>query len=149
LIAGAVAILVIERAHHTASVTSIMDIPWTRAIGVGLAQMLSLFPGVSRAAATILGGMVAGLDRRTATEFSFYLAIPTMLAATVYELAKTWRELSGSALGYLAVGFAVAFVSALLAVRGFIRYVAHHDLKPFAWYRIALGVVVLIYFLGR
>ncbi|HZI93019.1 MAG TPA: undecaprenyl-diphosphate phosphatase [Patescibacteria group bacterium] len=146
LVAGGIVMLAIEWARPSSSVSSIMEIPWTRALWVGLAQVLSLFPGVSRAAATILGGMTVGLDRRTATEFSFYLAIPTMLAATGYELLKSWSQLTTSALGYLAVGFVVAFLSALLAVRVFIRYVARHDLKPFAWYRIALGTVVLLYF---
>lgn len=149
LVIGGLVMLAVERARPSSSVTSIMEIPWTRALAVGFAQTLSLFPGVSRAAATILGGMVAGLDRRTATEFSFFLAIPTMFAATGYEMLKSWSLLSTQALGHLAVGFVVAFVSALAAVRVFIRYVARHDLRPFAWYRIALGVVVLIYFLGR
>lgn len=145
LVAGGFGILAIERAKPSASVASIMEIPWKSALGVGLAQTLSLFPGVSRAAATILGGMVVGLDRRTATEFSFYLAIPTMLAATLFELVKSWNGITQTALGYLTIGFVVAFLSALVAVRGFIRYVSRHDLAPFALYRIALGAVVLIF----
>ena len=147
LVVGGILMLVIERVKPEARFTSILQIPWTRALAVGCAQTLSLFPGASRSAATILGGMVAGLDRRTATEFSFYLAIPTMLAATGYELIKSWSQLSSAAFGHLAAGFVVAFVSALAAVRAFIRYVARHDLTPFAWYRVALGAVVLIYFL--
>jgi undecaprenyl-diphosphatase len=147
LVAGGLVMLLIEWARPSPRVSSLMEIPWPKALGVGLTQTLSLVPGVSRAAATILGGMVLGLNRRTATEFSFYLAIPTMLAATGYELLKSWSQLSSSALGHLLLGFVVAFVSALAAVRIFIRYVSHHDLKPFAWYRIALGLVVLVYFL--
>jgi len=124
-----------------------MRIPWRKALAVGVAQCVSMFPGVSRAAATIMGGMLVGLDRRTATEFSFYLAIPTMLAATLYDLMKSWHALSSEQLGGLAVGFVVAFVSALVAVRGFIRYISRHDFRPFAWYRIGFGALVLVYFL--
>jgi len=147
LVAGGIAMLLIERAAPRFTTTSLMTIPWTRALCVGLAQTLSLFPGVSRAAATIMGGMVVGLDRRTATEFSFYLAIPTMMAATVYDLYKSWGSLTAHDLGMIAVGFVVAFFSALVAVRAFIRYVSRHDFRPFGWYRIALGVAVLVYFL--
>ena len=108
---------------------------------------LALFPGVSRAAATIMGGMVAGLNRRTATEFSFFLAIPTMFAATGYDMLKSWRDFPSDMMWPIAAGFIVAFFSALVAVRGFIRYVSHHDFRPFAWYRIAFGALVLGYFL--
>ena len=147
LVVGGVAMLAIERAGPPAGISSLTAIPWARALGVGLAQTLSLFPGVSRAAATIMGGMVCGLDRRTATEFSFYLAIPTMLAATAYDLWKARDTLTGEQLGYLALGFLVAFGSALVAVRAFIRYISRHDFRPFAWYRIVFGALVLIYFL--
>ena len=147
LVAGGVAMLAIEWSRPVPAIGSIMEIPWPRAVAVGLAQMLSLFPGVSRAAATIMGGMVTGLSRRAATEFSFYLAIPTMLAATTYDLWKARELLTMGDLGYLAIGFVVAFVSALAAVKGFVRYVSGHDFKPFAWYRIALGIVVMVYFL--
>jgi undecaprenyl-diphosphatase len=148
LIAGGIAMLLIERAAPRASVTSLMAIDPGRALAVGLAQTLSLFPGVSRAAATIMGGMVAGLDRRTATVFSFYLAIPTMFAATGYDLLKAWSHLSRDDLGLLALGFVVAFFSAWLAVRAFVRFIAHHDFRPFAWYRIALGLLTLALFRG-
>jgi undecaprenyl-diphosphatase len=129
-------------------VTEIMSIPWRKALAVGLAQTLSLFPGVSRAAATIMGGMVFGLDRKTATEFSFFLAIPTMLAATVYELLKSWGGLTAADLPIFAIGLVVAFVSALVAVRGFIHFISRHDFRPFAWYRIIVGLILLAYFLG-
>lgn len=128
-------------------VGSIMQISWGKALAVGCAQTLALFPGVSRAGATIIGGMLSGLDRRTATEFSFYLAIPTMFAATGYDLLKSWGSLSSDMLAPFAVGFALAFVSALVAVRSFIRFISHHDFRPFAWYRIVFGIVVLGYFL--
>jgi len=145
LVAGGIAMLVIERASPRVQVSDLMAIPWRRALGIGLAQMLSLFPGVSRAAATIMGGMVLGLDRKTSTEFSFFLAMPTLLAATVYELAKSWDRLTASDLGFIAAGFAAAFVSALAAVRVFVHYISRHDFRPFAWYRIALGAVVLVF----
>ena len=143
LVAGGIAMLIIERARPRVRVTDLMAIPWTGAIGIGLAQVLSLFPGVSRAAATIMGGMVLGLDRKTSTEFSFFLAMPTLLAATLYELIKSWDRLAAADLGPFVMGFAAAFISALLAVRGFVHYIARHDFRPFAWYRIALGLIVL------
>ena len=128
-------------------VGSIMQISWGKALAVGCAQTLALFPGVSRAGATIIGGMLSGLDRRTATEFSFYLAIPTMFAATGYDLLKSWGSLSADMMIPFAIGFALAFVSALVAVRSFIRFISHHDFRPFAWYRIVFGAAVLAYFL--
>lgn len=148
LVAGGIAMLLIEWARPRGSITSLMAIPWQRALLVGVAQTLSLVPGVSRAGATIMGGMVCGLDRRTATVFSFYLAIPTMLAATGYDLLKGWHAMTSSDLGMLAVGFVVAFVSALLAVRAFVKFISHHDFTPFAWYRIALGLLILVLLRG-
>ncbi len=146
LVAGGLAMLAIERRHPAPRATDVMAIPSRQAVWIGLAQVLSLFPGVSRAAATIMGGMLAGLGRRAATEFSFFLAIPTLGAATLFGLLKSWDLLSGEDLALMGIGFAAAFVSALLAVRVFIRYVSHHDFRPFAWYRIALGFVVLAFF---
>jgi undecaprenyl-diphosphatase len=146
LIAGGVAMLLIEWARPGHRITSLMEIPWRRALLVGLAQTLSLIPGVSRAGATIMGGMVVGLDRKTATVFSFYLAIPTMLAATGYDLLKAWSSLTREDLGMIAVGFVVAFFSAWLAVRAFVRFISHHDFTPFAWYRIVLGFLTLAIF---
>lgn len=147
LIVGGVAMLAIEAARPKATVASALDIPWGKALWVGLAQVLSLFPGVSRAAATIMGGMIAGIERKAATEFSFYLAIPTMFAASGYDLLKSWGGLSAADLGFFAAGFVVSFFAALVAVRAFIRFVGTHDFKPFAWYRIALGAIVLAIFL--
>ncbi|HEY3176603.1 MAG TPA: undecaprenyl-diphosphate phosphatase [Candidatus Polarisedimenticolia bacterium] len=147
LVAGGVAMLAIEWSSPKAEVADVMRISWRQALGVGLAQTLSLFPGVSRAAATIMGGMVCRLDRRTATEFSFFLAIPTILAATLYDLLKSWSGLARADLPVFTVGLAAAFVSALVAVRGFIRFISRHDFRPFAWYRIGLGLVLLLYFL--
>ncbi|HEX5129196.1 MAG TPA: undecaprenyl-diphosphate phosphatase, partial [Usitatibacter sp.] len=112
------------------------------------AQCFSLIPGTSRSGATIMGGMLFGLSRQTATEFSFFLAVPIMFAATGYQVVKYRALFTAADLAPFAVGFVVSFVSALVAVKALIRYVAHHDFRAFAWYRIALGLVVLAYFLN-
>jgi undecaprenyl-diphosphatase len=147
LVAGGAAMLAVEWSSPRAEVSDVMRLSWRQALGVGLAQTLSLFPGVSRAAATIMGGMVCRLDRKTATEFSFFLAIPTLLAATVYELLKSWGGLTRADLPIFAIGLVTAFVSALVAVRAFIHFISRHDFRPFAWYRIVLGLILLAYFL--
>ena len=149
LVVGALAIFAIERwyeRHGAPRVGSVDEMSWADALKVGLAQCLSLIPGTSRSGATIMGGMVFGLSRQAATEFSFFLSVPIMFAATGYQVVK-YRDLFTAAdLGPFAVGFVVSFASALVAVRALIRYVAHHDFRAFAWYRIALGAVVLAYF---
>ena len=114
--------------------------PMATALGIGFCQALALIPGVSRAGATILGAEMLGVDRRIATEFSFYLAIPTMLGATVFDLWKSRDALSANGIGLIAIGFVTAFVVALPVVRGLIGFVGRHGLVPFAWYRIALGL---------
>ena len=119
---------------------------WKDALKVGLAQCFALIPGTSRSGATIMGGMIFGLSRQAATEFSFYLAVPIMFAASGYQLVKYRALLSADDLAPFAVGFVVSFVFALIAVKALIRYVASHDFKAFAWYRIALGLAVLAYF---
>jgi undecaprenyl-diphosphatase len=152
LIVGAVAIFVIERwyeRHGDPRVLSVDEMRWTDALKVGLAQCLSLVPGTSRSGATIMGGMVFGLSRQAATEFSFFLAVPIMFAATGYQLLKYRALLSSEDLAPFAIGLVVSFVAALVAVRALIRYVARHDFRAFAWYRIVLGSLVLWYFLGR
>jgi len=149
LVVGALAIFAIERwyeRHGAPRVTSVDEMTWRDALKVGLAQCLALIPGTSRSGATIMGGMVFGLSRRAATEFSFFLAVPIMFAATGYQLLKYRDLFSAADIGPFAVGFVVSFASALLAVRALIRYVAHHDFRAFAWYRVGLGVVVLAYF---
>jgi len=146
-IAGAFVILWAERRQRirpdTVRVTSVDAIRWTDALLVGCAQALALIPGTSRSGATIIGAMVFGLSRVAATEFSFFLAIPTLFAATGYSLWKDATLLSAQALPAFGVGFAAAFVSAFACVRWLIRYVSHHDFVPFAWYRIAFGAVIL------
>ncbi len=146
LIVGGFVILLIEKTAPQASTNKVETISKKQALQVGLAQALALVPGVSRAGATILGGMVFGLSRQTATEFSFFLAIPIMFAATGYDLLKSWRLLSMADFPIFAVGFVTAFLSALLVIKVLIRFVATHNFVGFAWYRIVFGAVVLLYF---
>lgn len=146
LIVGGFAILFIENQTLKTPTTSIDDLTPMQAIKVGFAQSLALFPGVSRAGATILGGMIFGLNRKTATEFSFFLAIPIMFAATVLDVYKSRDILSFDDAGMFAVGFITAFLSALVAIRFLLKFVATHDFKLFAWYRIVFGAFVLAYF---
>ncbi len=149
LIVGAIAIFVIEHwyaKHGKTRVNNVDDMTWKDALKVGLAQTLALIPGTSRSGATIMGGMVFGLSRPVATEFSFFLAIPIMFAATGYEMFKNRALLTADDLTSIAIGFVVSFVFALFAVKGLIRYVMRHDFKVFAWYRIVLGIAVLAYF---
>ncbi|WP_025601305.1 undecaprenyl-diphosphate phosphatase [Burkholderia sp. WSM2230] len=128
----------VARVHNVDDMTA-MD-----ALKVGLAQCFALIPGTSRSGSTIIGGMLFGLDRRVATEFSFFLAIPIMFGATAYELYKDWHTLSVDALGVFALGFVAAFISAFLCVRWLLRYVAGHDFTAFAWYRIGFGLLILL-----
>ncbi|GAB6050460.1 undecaprenyl-diphosphate phosphatase [Hydrogenophilus islandicus] len=139
---GGVAILLIERFRPQPRISTVDEMDWRDALKVGCAQTLALIPGTSRSGATILGGLLFGLSRTAATEFSFYLAIPTMFAATLYTLAKDWSALSTAQLGEIAVGFVAAFLSGLVAVRWLLRYISHHSFALFAWYRIALAAVV-------
>jgi len=117
---------------------------WLDALKVGCAQCFALIPGTSRSGATIIGGMLFGLSRKAATEFSFFLAVPTLVAAGLYDFYKHRALFSAEHLGALGVGLVVSFISAFVVIRWLIRYVATHDFKPFAWYRIAFGVLVLL-----
>lgn len=144
LIVGGLAILYIEKRVYHPRYATVDDLDARTALKVGFAQTLAMFPGVSRAGATIMGGLVFGLSRRAATEFSFFLAIPTMLAATVYDLYKNWELLSlEHDLPVFAVGFAASFVAAMVAVKALLKYVSNHSFTVFAWYRIVFGLVVL------
>jgi undecaprenyl-diphosphatase len=146
-VAGAFVILWAERRQkarpETVRIASVDAMTWIDALKVGFAQALALIPGTSRSGATIIGGMLFGMSRVAATEFSFFLAIPTLFAATGYSLWKDATLLSPQALPGFGVGFVAAFVSAFACVRWLIRYVSHHDFLPFAWYRIAFGAVIL------
>jgi undecaprenyl-diphosphatase len=147
-VVGALVILWVERRQKlrpaVVRVTRVDEMTWLDALKVGCAQCFALVPGTSRSGATIIGGMLFGLSRVAATEFSFFLAIPTLFAATGYSLWKDGALITANALPGFSVGFAAAFVSAFACVRWLIRYVAHHDFVPFAWYRIAFGAVVLL-----
>lgn len=143
-IVGAFIILWAERRKHVIRFESVDELGLLDALKLGLAQTLALlFPGISRSGATIIGGLFFGLSRKAATEFSFFLAIPTLFAATGYDLYKHRDLVSFADLDMFGVGFVAAFVSAFIAVRGLLRYITHHDFTIFAWYRIAFGVAVL------
>ena len=142
-IIGALFILWAEKRQHTVSVESVDDLSWQDALKVGCAQALALIPGTSRSGATIIGGLFFGLSRKAATEFTFFLAMPTLIAATLYELYKERALLSSDDLGMWSVGFIASFISAFLCVRWLLRYISSHDFTVFAWYRIAFGLIVL------
>ena len=142
-IVGGIIILWAERREHTISVPSVDDMRWTDALKVGCAQAFALIPGTSRSGATIIGGLLFGMSRRAATEFSFFLAVPTLIAAGAYDLYKNRALFDAGDIGVFAVGMVSAFVSAFICVRWLLRYIASHDFTIFAWYRIAFGIVVL------
>ena len=146
LVVGGVLILLIERLPLRVRVNSMEDLGPLDAFKIGIAQTFSLFPGVSRAGATIMGGLLSGLSRTAATEFSFLLAMPVMFAATFYELFKNLDLLHAGDIPVFAVGFVTAFISALIVVKAFLRFVSRHDFTSFALYRIVFGLIVLAYF---
>lgn len=142
-ILGGFVILWAEKREHRIRVENVEDLGLVDAFKLGLAQACALIPGASRSGATIIGGLLFGLSRKAATEFSFFLAIPTLLAATAYQLYKERHLLAMNDLGMWIVGFVAAFVSAFVCVRWLLRYISSHDFTIFAWYRIAFGLVVL------
>lgn len=152
-IVGGIAILLIEKLVKKTDIVGVAEMPLKTVIGVGLVQCLAMIPGVSRSGATIMGGLSLGVERRTAAEFSFFLAIPTMLGATTLELVKHRDTLmagaSGIGFGIVAVGFVVSFVVAIVVVRAFVHYISRHGFAPFAWYRIVAGAVALVWLLMR
>lgn len=147
LIAGGIAILAIEKLAKPGPLTGVAQLPMRQALGVGVIQCLSMIPGVSRSGATIMGALAMGIERRTAAEFSFFLAIPTMMGATTLELWDARAELMAGTgpVGWweIAVGFVVSFVVALAVIRLFVAYVSRAGFAPFAWYRIAAGLLAL------
>jgi len=143
-ILGGVVILWAERREHTIRIQEVDDMNWIDALKLGCAQTLAiLFPGVSRSGATIIGGLLFGLSRKAATEFSFFLAVPTLIIAGAYQLYKERALLSVDDVSWFSVGLIAAFLSAFACVRWFLRYVISHDFSLFAWYRIAFGAVVI------
>ena len=142
-IIGGLLILWAERREHATRTETIDDMTWQDALKVGFAQALAMIPGTSRSGATIIGGLFFGLSRLVAVEFSFFLAIPTMFAATLYDVYKHRELFSSDDISLFAVGSIVSCISAFLAVRGLIRFISRHDFTVFAWYRIAFGMLVL------
>ncbi len=142
-IVGAFIILWAEKRQHTVTIDTVDDIRPLDALKLGFAQAIALIPGMSRSGSTIIGGLFFGLSRKAAAEFSFFLAVPTLGAASVYSMYKDRALLNTEDIGIWVTGFIFAFFSAMIAVRALIRYVSHHDFTIFAWYRIAFGVIVL------
>ncbi len=153
LIAGGIAILLIEKFVKPGEIVGVAEMPLKTVLGVGFIQCLSMIPGVSRSGATILGGLSLGVERRTAAEFSFFLAIPTMSGATTLELIKHHDTLLSGASGVgfttVAVGFVVSFIVAIVVVKGFVHYISRHGFWPFAWYRIVAGAAALAWLAAR
>lgn len=150
LVIGGIAILLIEARSHQATVQDVDDISYTKAFWVGVIQVLAiLFPGISRSGATIMGGLTLGLSRTAATEFSFFLAVPALLGASLVKLLGVRDLLSVSDIPLFGVGFVVAFIAAMFVIRGLIAFVAHRSFAVFAWYRIVFGGAILVlYWLG-
>ena len=152
-IVGGIAILAIEMTVKPGEIVGVAEMPLRTAVGVGILQCLSMIPGVSRSGATILGGLSLGLERRTAAEFSFFLAVPTMIGATVLEFARhrdaLLTDAGGVGISSIAAGFIVSFIVAILVVRAFVRYVSRRGFAPFAWYRIVAGSLALGWLLTR
>ncbi|MDD2775335.1 MAG: undecaprenyl-diphosphate phosphatase [Gallionella sp.] len=142
-IIGGFIILWAEKRQHVEIVGTVDEMHWKDALKMGFAQALALIPGTSRSGSTIIGGLFFGLSRKAATEFSFFLAIPTLTAATIYEVYKHRELFHAHDMGLFLVGSIASFVSAFIAVRGLLRYISRHDFTVFAWYRIAFGLIVL------
>lgn len=151
LIVGGVAILIIERVVRPGETRGVAAMPLQQAIGIGLIQCVSMIPGVSRSGATIMGALCLGVERRTAAEFSFFLAIPTMLGATTLEIYDNRAALAAGSIdvGLVSIGLITAFVVAMLVIRWFVGLVSKRGFAPFAWYRIVAGSVALVWLLAR
>lgn len=145
LIVGGVGILLVERFAVTGNVLGISGVSVSQSVKIGLVQCLAMVPGVSRSGATIMGAMALGVDRRTAADFSFFLALPTLTGATVLQLYKHRDQVTSDSMGLIAVGFVVSFVVALAVVKAFLAVVTRHGFAPFAWYRIVAGTAALIW----
>ena len=149
LVVGGIAILLIERMVKRVRFDTVEEVPTGTAVAIGFVQCLAMIPGVSRSGATIMGALLMGVERKTAAEFSFFLAVPTMAAATAYALYKDRALLSADDMGAIAIGLAVSFVVALAVVKGFVAIVSRFGFAPFAWYRIVAGTIALIWLLAR
>ena len=143
LVVGGVVMLWAEKRQHKVQAETVDDMRWTHALKVGFAQCLALIPGTSRSGATIIGGLLFGLSRKAATEFSFFLAMPTMVGAAVYSGYK-YRELfQPEDFSVFAIGFVTSFIFAMLAVRALLKFIGNHSYAVFAWYRIVFGIIIL------
>ena len=149
LIVGGIAILVIEKLAQRPRIKSVDEIDWKTALFIGVCQCLAMVPGVSRSGSTIMAARVFRVDRAAAAEFSFFLAIPTMLGATGYDLMRNWSTLDWHGGGLIVLGMIVAFVSALVVVQAFVAFISRHGFGVFAWYRIIVGALALVFLLGR
>jgi undecaprenyl-diphosphatase len=144
LIIGGIIIIAVERLNIKPKFEEIEELSKWQSLKIGLFQVVAMIPGVSRSGATIIGGLLLKLDRKTATEFSFFLAIPTIFAASIFELYKNYHLLDGSKIGLLTIGFIASFFSALIVIKWFINFVSHNSFKIFAYYRIALGIIIIL-----
>lgn len=149
LILGGIAILIIERTHKKAAIHEIEQIPFKTALKIGFFQCIAMIPGVSRSGATIMGALLMGVERKVAAEFSFFLAIPTMFAATVYDLYKIRNDLDAHDANIIAIGFVAAFITAALVVKTVVGFIGRHGFAPFAYYRIVIGLGMLAILLTR
>jgi undecaprenyl-diphosphatase len=148
-IVGGIAILVIEKLAQRPRIKSVDEMDWKTALYIGICQCLAMVPGVSRSGSTIMAARAFRVDRATAAEFSFFLAIPTMFGATVYDLMKNWSTLNWSGGGLILLGTVVAFLSALVVVKAFVAFISRHGFGVFAWYRIAVGALALVLLLAH
>ena len=148
LIVGGCIILLIERIKPASTTHEVEAMGWRKAVAIGFCQCIAMIPGVSRSGATIMGALLLGVDRKLATEFSFFLAIPTMLGAATYDSYKNWNSLSGVGWELIAIGFFAAFGAGLLVVRTVVRFIERHGFAPFAYYRIGLGSLMLLLLLA-
>jgi undecaprenyl-diphosphatase len=142
---GGIGILIVELRRPRTKTNTLDQLTWPQALYIGLFQCLSMWPGISRAGATIIGGLLNGLDRKTAAEYSFLAAVPVMVAATGYDLYKNYSQFQGGDFLFLGIGFGVSFVVAFFTVAAFIRLLQRWTLKPFAWYRLALAPIILLF----
>ena len=145
LIIGGIAILVIERFAKPTDCGGVANVTLPHAVGIGLVQCLAMIPGVSRSGATILGAMSFGVDRKTAAEFSFFLAVPTLSGATALQLFKHWDDIPTDQFQWIGLGSLVSFIVAVVVVKGFMAIVTRYGFAPFAWYRIVAGAVALVW----
>ncbi|MFJ2387689.1 undecaprenyl-diphosphate phosphatase [Pseudomonas koreensis] len=143
LVVGGIIMLWAEQRSHVVSVDHVDDMRWSDALKIGFVQCLAMIPGTSRSGSTIIGGLLFGLSRKAATEFSFFLAMPTMVGAAVYSGYKYRDLFQASDLPVFALGFVIAFIFAMIAVRGLLKFIANHSYAAFAWYRIAFGLLIL------